>query len=191
MNQKNLDRRNYIGFRLSENDLKKLDMIVKQENKSRGLIAKEGLQEWIDLQLYNQNNNIISVSKTFFIHLLSFINKDNKEDIATELGDIMADILRFLVAKPMNIDTLPIYIQFVLNLFGKTGLRWFNSLNIEMRNSTLVFKGIHDLKGDFSNFFAFFFKYLLSKNFNINLYSEMEEITSNFIHLDFKFSNFE
>ncbi|MBN1215785.1 MAG: hypothetical protein JXA99_10150 [Candidatus Lokiarchaeota archaeon] len=189
MNEKKSDKENYIGFRLAEEFLKKLDIIVKQENKSRGLIAKDGIKEWIDLQLYNQNNNLLSISKTFFRTLLSMIDNNNIEEIAIDVCNNMVDILRFLVAKPMNENTFPEYIHYIINLFGKTGLRWFNSLNIEIKNNILLFRGIHDLEDSFSFFFIFFYKYLLSKFFNLNYNPKLEEMTSNFIHLDLDIKN--
>ena len=177
---------NYIGFRLPENVLKKLDIIAKQERKSRGLLAKEGLQEWVDLQLYNQNNNIISISKTFFIHLISYLDYENMNKLAINVGNLTADILRFLVAKPMNSDTLRQYAQFSIKFFGKRGLRWFNILDIEVIDSKLIFRGIHDLQEKFSDFFTHFYKYLLNAHFNLDFITSIEEITPGIIHLEFK-----
>ncbi len=186
MSPKKTKEYNYIGFRLPEDGLKNLDTIAKQERKSRNLIAKEGLQEWVDLQLYNQNNNMLFISKTLFINLLSFIDNDNINKLAIEVGDLTADILRFLVAKPMTSDTLQQYAQFSINFFGKRGLKWFNILDIEIIDSKLIFRGIHDLQEKFSDFFTSFYKYLLSQHFNLDFMTNIEEITPGIIHLEFK-----
>ena len=145
-----------------------------------------GIQEWIDLQLYNQNNNMIFISKSLFINLLSCIGDDNINELAIKVGDLTADILRFLVAKPMNSNTLKQYALFSINFFGKRGLKWFNILDIEVIDSKLIFRGIHDLQEKFSDFFTHFYKYLLNAHFNLDFITSIEEITPGIIHLEFK-----
>ena len=57
---------NFLGFRLSEEVLDSLDLIAKQQNKSRGIVAKEAIEQWITLELFNQTNQMFLISKNIF-----------------------------------------------------------------------------------------------------------------------------
>ncbi len=176
---------NFLGFRLSEQILAKLDLIASQQNKTRGITAKDAIKQWLNLEVLNQNNEMITISKTVFIKLLSLIGEENLIALAEENSDLFSDIMKFLVAKPMNDETLKSYAKFSVNFFGKNGLKWFNTIDISIENRTLVFRGLHDLNQDFSNYFTLFYKNLLSNHFELEFKTKIEDTTPNLIHLEF------
>ncbi len=184
------EKKNYLGFRLNEKVLDKLDLIASQTGRSRGIIAKDALRDWIDHKLFNQTNEIISIPKTILIRLVTASNQDDMEELSVEIGDIIADIMNFLVAKPMSLKTLTSYGEFIISFFGKRGLNWFNTIDIKIMNPSLVFRGYHDLEEAFSGFFVNLFKYVLNKHFNLEFISEVEKFTSSLIHLEFKLKNY-
>ncbi len=179
---------NFLGFRLSEEVLNKLDIIAKQTNKTRGLVAKNAIEQWLNLELFNQNNNLIMISKIAFSKLLSKINSENLNIIANEASSLYSDLMKFLVAKPMNNDSLKTYAAFSVNLYGKNGLKWFNTIDVQIRDNIFIFRGLHDLDIFFSNYFSLLYKNLLSEYFQLKFITIEEEKTSNLIHLEFKFT---
>ncbi|MFX1375088.1 MAG: CopG family ribbon-helix-helix protein [Promethearchaeota archaeon] len=186
MAKKTLKRQsNFLGFRLSENTLSKLDLIAQQENKTRGLVAKDAIDQWLNLELFNQTNEMIMISKSIFSKILNKLDDSSLEIIAKDFADLLSDIMKFSTAKPMNEETLKSYIDFSINFFGKNGLKWFNTLDIQNQASTLIFRGLHDMDEIYSIFFTKFYKYLLSKYFDLKYSTNLEEKTSNLIHLEF------
>ena len=176
---------NFLGFRLSEKTLKRLDLIAKQVGKTRGLIAKDAIKQWLTLEMLDQTNEMITISKTLFVRMLQNIEEESSKAFAEELAELIADIMKFLVNKPMNLNTLNDYTQFSVNFFGKTGLKWFNTIDIQMQDDKLVFRGLHDLNENFSIFFTNFYKYLLFQYFKINFKEKIEDTTPNLIYLEF------
>jgi len=177
---------NFLGFRLSEEVLNKLELIAKQENKTRGLIAKDAIEQWLNLELFNQTNEMIMISKSIFSKILAKLDEQSLEIIAKDFADLFSDILKFSTAKPMNEETLKSYTIFLINFLGKNGLKWFNTLDIYTQDNTFVFRGLHDMEEVYSIFFTKFFRYLLSEYFDLEFTTKLEEKTSNLIYLEFK-----
>jgi len=177
---------NFLGFRLSEEVLNKLELIAKQENKTRGLVAKDAIEQWLNLELFNQTNEMIMISKSIFSKILSKLDNLSLDNIAKDFADLFSDIMKFSTAKLMNGDNFKSYIAFLIEFFGKNGLKWFNTLDIQVRDKLFIFRGLHDMDEVYSNFFTKFYKFLLSKYFEIEFTTKIEEKTSNLIHLEFK-----
>ena len=177
---------NFLGFRLSEDVIDKLELIASQENKSRGLIAKDAIEQWLNLEMFNQTNEMIIMSKSIFSKILAKLDDQSLENIAKDLADMLSDIMKFSTAKPMNEETLKSYTAFLMMFFGKNGLKWFNTLDIQNQDNFFIFRGLHDMDEVYSEFFTKFYKYLLSEYFEINYTTKIEEKTSNLIHLEFK-----
>ncbi|MFX1378213.1 MAG: CopG family ribbon-helix-helix protein [Promethearchaeota archaeon] len=177
---------NFLGFRLSEEIIEKLELIAKQENKTRGLVAKDAIEQWLNLELLNQTNQMIMISKSIFSKILSKLDAQTLNIIAKDFADLFSDLMKFSTAKPMNEETLRSYTAFLINFFGKNGLKWFNTLDIQTRENSFIFRGLHDMDEVYSNFFTEFYKYLLSKYFELEFTTKIEEKTSNLIHLEFK-----
>ncbi|MFX1325000.1 MAG: hypothetical protein ACFE8N_08585 [Promethearchaeota archaeon] len=179
-------KNNFLGFRLSEDTLERLDLIAKQNNKTRGLIAKDAIEQWLNLEIYNQTNQMIMVSKTIFSQILSKLDEETLSMVARNFVDQFTDIMTFITAKLMSEETLEHYADFSINFFGKNGLKWFNTIDIQIQDSSFTFRGLHDLDDVFSNFFSQSYKYLLSKYFELKFSIETELNTSNLVHLEIR-----
>ncbi|MFX0000428.1 MAG: CopG family ribbon-helix-helix protein [Candidatus Hodarchaeota archaeon] len=177
---------NFLGFRLSEGIINKLDLIAKQQNKTRGLVAKDAIEQWLNLELFNQTNEMIMMSKSIFSKILSKLDDSSLDIIAKDFADLFSDIMKFLTAKLMNEETLKSYTDFLINFFGRNGLKWFNTLDIQTKENSFIFRGLHDMDEVYSNFFTKFYKFLLSEYFDLDFTTKIEEKTSNLIHLEFK-----
>jgi len=94
--------------------------------------------------------------------------------------------MTFLIAKPMNEENLEAYADFSINFFGKYGLKWFNTIDIQIQNNLFTFRGLHDLDEVFSIFFSYFYKDLLSEYFKLNFSTETEMNKLNLVHLEIK-----
>ncbi|MFX1428496.1 MAG: CopG family ribbon-helix-helix protein [Promethearchaeota archaeon] len=178
-------RSNFLGFRLSEETLSKLDLIAQQQNKTRGLVAKDAIEQWLNLELFNQTNEMIMISKSIFSKILSNLDEQSLESVAKDFAKLLSDIMKFTTARPMNEETLKSYIDFSVEFFGRNGLKWFNTLDISTQGKYLIFRGLHDMDEVYSIFFTEFYKFLLSEYFNLDFTSNLEEKTSNLIHLEF------
>jgi len=189
MGKKRPKQSNFLGFRVSEGTLSKLDLIAKQQGKSRGLVAKDAVEQWVNLEFFNQTNEMITISKTFLTELLSSTKDETLAEISKKVVELMADIMKFSVIKPMNQTSLKTYADFSTSFFGKTGLNWFNSFDIQLQDDHFIFRGLHDLNESFSEFFAGFYQNLLSDYFNIEFKPKIEETTPNLIHIDFQLIN--
>ncbi|MFX1456395.1 MAG: CopG family ribbon-helix-helix protein [Promethearchaeota archaeon] len=177
---------NFLGFRLSEETINRLDLIAKQQNKTRGLIAKDAIEQWLNLEIFNQTNQMIMISKMIFIQVLSRLDEENLNMIAKDSVNQFSDIMAFLIAKPLNEVNIEVYSNFSIDFFGKNGLKWFNTIDIQIQDNTFTFRGLHDLDETFSKFFHYFYLHLLSEYFNLDFSTETEIITSNLFHLELK-----
>lgn len=177
---------NFLGLRLSEKTLKRLDLVANQAGKTRGIIAKEAIKQWLTLRMLDQTNDMITISKTLFGKMLQITNMEKSKRFAEELASLIADIMNFLFPEPMSLDTLDDYTQISINFFGKTGLKWFNTIDIQIQDKKLILRGLHDLNENFSIFFMNFYKYLLSQHFNISFKEKVEDTTTNLVYLEFE-----
>ena len=175
---------NFLGFRLTEKTLKRLDLVANQVGKTRGIVAKDAIKQWLTLKMFDQTNEMITISKTLFMKMLQNINMGKSKLFAEEFADLIADLMNFSFTEPMNLDTLDNYTQFSINFFGKNGLKWFNTIDIQIDNNKLILRGLHDLSENFSIFFTNFYKYLLFQHFNISYKERSEDTTSNLVYLE-------
>lgn len=148
------------------------------------MIAKDAIEQWLNLEIFNQTNKMIMISKKIFSKILSKLDDEDINIIANEFSDLFSDIMKFHIVKPINNETLKAYTEFSINFLGKNGLKWFNTLDIQIQGKIFIFIGLHDLDEDFSNFFTQFYKNLLSEYFNLDFITKIEETTSNLIHLE-------
>ena len=99
MTKKTKKKSNFLGFRLSEDDIDKLDQIAKIENKSRGLIAKQAVRNWVILESFRKTNNMFIISKSIFCKLISMVNDDTLKFITIEMGDLITEKLKIRLKK--------------------------------------------------------------------------------------------
>ena len=177
---------NFLGFRLGEKDLNRLDIIAKIENKSRGIIAKQAVKNWIQLESFRKTNNMFVITKSMFLKLVSIANEDTLNKIATEIASLIADILRYSITKPMIPINFKDYSKNISNLLGPSGISWFNSLDLNFNEKKIVIKGLHDLDDNFAYFFTKVILNLLKTQFNLELKEVVNENSSNLLYLEYQ-----
>jgi len=179
-------KNNFLGFRLPENLIEKLDSISEQKAKSRGLIAKNAIEQWINHEMFNQTNQMMIIPKALLCEIFKNYNsEDDFQLLIKGTVDLIADIMKFVLSEPMNQANLDDYIKYSIYLFGSNGFNWFNSIDINSNEKSFTLIALHDLNENFSIFFKSFYKYLLKEHFNYEFVINLEETTSNLIHLDF------
>ncbi|MBN1801777.1 MAG: hypothetical protein JW891_09745 [Candidatus Lokiarchaeota archaeon] len=178
-------RNNFLGFRLSHKDIEKLDQVAKIENKSRGLIAKQAVKNWLTLESFRKTNNMIIITKWTFFRLLSQADEELLDNIVSEMSNLLADMTRFDVSKPMDSEHFPSYSRNIIKFLGAGGLKWFNSIDFTLNNNTLVIKGLHDLDEYFSELFTRIIEHYFQTNFEFELKNQKKEISSNLVYLEF------
>ncbi|MBN1216880.1 MAG: hypothetical protein JXA99_15750 [Candidatus Lokiarchaeota archaeon] len=183
------NKTNFLGFRLSEKLLLKLDIIANQENKTRGLIAKEAVKQWINIKQYEAGNEMITIPKKLFLDLIESHSEESLDNITGKMVVLLSDFIKFIFNKPLNIKTLEDYAVFSSNFFGKKGLRWFNNIDVKIENGFYIFRGLHDLGENFSFFFVKIYRKLLSEHFNFDFITKIEESSPFLINLKFKYKN--
>lgn len=180
---------NFLGFRLSEHDIIKLEKIAKDENRSRSLIAKQAVKNWITLESFRKTNKMIistkSILKSMFSQFLSEANEELLNSLAIDTADLLADITRYNIPVEMDFKNFRIYTKNLINLLGNTGFRWFNKIDFIVKKDRLKIKGLHDLDEGFSEFFTSMIEYYLETFFNIELNNEIKDISSSLIYLEY------
>jgi len=183
---------NFLGFRLSDTELKKLKQIAKIENKSKSLIAKQAVGYWINLEFFRKTNAMFITSKSIFRKLIAIANEETLESISSEMADLIADIMKFIVVEPMNLEHFNDYSSNIIKFLGASGIRWFSNIdidlkeNIDLKEKKITVKALHDLDEKFSYFFSKIIKNLLNIYFEINITEEINESTSNLMYLVYR-----
>ena len=183
---------NFLGFRLSDTELKKLKQIAKIENKSKSLIAKQAVGYWINLEFFRKTNAMFITSKSIFRKLIAIANEETLESISSEMADLIADIMKFIVVEPMNLEHFNDYSSNIIKFLGASGIRWFSNIdidlkeNIDLKEKKITVKALHDLDEKFSYFFSKIIKNLLNNYFEINITEEINESTSNLMYLVYR-----
>ncbi|MFX1397306.1 MAG: hypothetical protein ACFFAS_09715 [Promethearchaeota archaeon] len=176
---------NFLGFRLFKSDIDKLDQISKIENKSRGLIAKQAVKNWLNLESFRKTNNMVIITKWTFFKLLAQADDSLIESIVAEMSSLLSDMTKFNVAKPMDINHFGNYSKNLIKFLGVGGLRWFNSINIILEKKKLIVKGLHDLDEHFSDLFMRIIEDYIANNFEFNIENDQKEISSNLVYLEY------
>ncbi len=182
-------RSNFLGFRLSHKDIEKLDQVAKIENKSRGLIAKQAVKNWLTLESFRKTNNMIIITKWTFFKLLSQADGELLDNIVSEMSSLLADMTKFNVAKPMDSKHFPSYSKNIIKFLGAGGLKWFNSIDFVLNNSTLIIKGLHDLDEYFSEVFSRIIEHYFQNNFEFEIENLQKEVSSNLVYLEYAVKN--
>jgi len=177
---------NFLGFRLGEKDLNRLDIIAKVENKSRGIIAKQAVKNWIQLESLRKTNNMFIITKSMFLKLVSVEDEDTLNEIVNEIASLIADILRYSITKPMIPKNFDNYSKNISNLLCASGISWFNSLDLNFNAKKIVIKGLHDLDDNFAYFFTKVILNLLETQFNLKLKEVVNEYSSNLLYLEYQ-----
>jgi hypothetical protein len=180
---------NFLGFRLSESDIMKLEKIAKDENRSRSLIAKQAVKNWITLESFRKTNKMIiitkSILKSMFSQLLSEDNEELLNSLVVDTADLLADITRYNIPAGMDFKNFRIYTRNLINLLGNTGFRWFNKIDFIVKKDKIKIKGLHDLDEGFSEFFTLMIEYYLKTFFNVELENQIKDISSSLIYLEY------
>ncbi|MFX1274312.1 MAG: hypothetical protein ACFFBP_23790 [Promethearchaeota archaeon] len=184
-------KNNFLGFRLSINEIHKLEKIAKIENRSRSLIAKQAVKNWINLESFRKTNNMMIITKSMFYQLLSQVNEELLNSLVSETAELLADITRFNVPEKMDIKNFNIYSKNIIRFLSNSGLRWFNTIDFILKKDKLIIKGLHDLDESFSEFFILMIEYYLKTFFNFKLSSNVKDISSNLINLEYIIQNYE
>ena len=177
---------NFLGFRLSEKTFNNLELLAKQEGKSRGIVAKDAIKQWLNISQLVQANDIIVITKSLLIQLFQDVLQQTLENSAEKAADLISGLMSFHITFPIDNKSLKELTKYCIILFGKSGLKWFNTIDLQVDNSHLIMKGLHELDEKFSIFFSIFFKKLLSKYFEYEYIQETEQITNNLIQMEFK-----
>jgi len=180
------NKSNFLGFRLGEKDLNRLDYIAKLENKSRGMIAKQAVKNWINLESFRKTNNMFIITKVMFLKLISIANEDSLNDLAAEMAYLIADVIRYIVTKPLDSKNFNHYSKNITSLLGNSGIGWFNSLDLSLNENNMIIKGLHDLDDNFAYFFTKIILNLLETHFNFALKEIVKEYSSNLIYLEYQ-----
>jgi len=176
---------NFLGFRLSENDIFKLEKIAKIENRSRSLVAKQAVKNWITLESFRKTNNMIIITKSMFYQLLSKVDEELIDSLVVEIAELLADITRFNIPETMDFKNFKIYSKNIIRFLSNTGIRWFNTIDFILKKDVLTIKGLHDLDEGFSDFFTLMIEYYLKTFFSIELDNKTKDISSNLIYLEY------
>ena len=180
------NKSNFLGFRLGEKDLERLDFIAKIENKSRGLIAKQAVKYWINLESFRKTYNMFIITRTMFMKLVSLADENTLNEIAVEMAYLIADVLRYIVPKPMDTKNFNNYSKNIVNFLGISGIRWFNSIDLSLNENKIIVKGIHDLDDNFAYFFTKVISDLLKTHFSFDLKEVITDYSSNLIYLEYQ-----
>ncbi|HEY0088859.1 MAG TPA: hypothetical protein VGB37_08450 [Candidatus Lokiarchaeia archaeon] len=185
-------KKNFLGFRLSKNELEKLERIAEIEKKSKNTIAKQALDHWINLELFRKTNSMFILSKSIFRKLIAIANEETLEVISSDMADLIADITKYTVVKPMDFKHFNDYSINIIKFLGSSGIGWFNNIdielkeNIDLKEKKIIVKALHDLDENFSYFFSKVIKNLLNNYFEINITEEINEPSSNLMYLVYR-----
>ena len=158
-----------FGLRIPNNLLKKLKKIAETKNQTPNQTAITAIEEWIDTITFTQQWRSVIITKDFLSRILSFLPEENVVQLAEETSETIAEIIRDYIGSTLNEKTYKYFIEFFPALFGESGLLWFDSISIELRNNIQVLKGFHYLDINFSKFFTQMIQILLNKYFNIDI----------------------
>ena len=177
---------NFLGFRLSEKTFKNLELLAKQEGKSRGIIAKDAIKQWLNISQMNQTNEMIVITKSLFIQLFQNTDIHKMEDLAEKTADFFSSLITFHITMPIENTNTKEFAKYCISRFGKSGLKWFNTIDFEIEENKLILRGLHDLGENFSGFFLLFFKCLISKILDFKVIEEAQQLMSNLVYAEFK-----
>lgn len=177
---------NYLGFRLSEPEIIKLEKIAKIENRSRGLIAKHAIKNWINLESFRKTNNMIIITKSMFTRLFLHLNEDSSKELVIDTANLLADITRFNISDSMEVQNFNKYAKNIIKFLTNSGIKWFNTIDFNLINKTLKIKGLHDLDDNFSEFFIKMIEYFLKTYFKFDLDTKLKSVSSNLINLEYE-----
>jgi len=176
---------NFLGFRLSEGDILNLEKIAKIENRSRSLVAKQAVRNWITLESFRKTNNMIIITKSMFYQLISKADTELLNSLVIEIAELLGDMTRFDTSAKMDLENFKIYSKNIIRFLSNTGLRWFNTIDFILKKDILTIKGLHDLGEGFSEFFTMMIEYYLETFFSVELDNKTKNISSNLIYLEY------
>ena len=174
-----------IGIRLSDDIIQKLEIIAQNNNQSVNNVIKNAIIEWLEIFFRIRKQGMIILGKPFIASLLEFIDNEKIKILAEVTAKRKADLYLFFLGKHLNKDTLEDFIKYTPKILGNKGLMWFDHLEINKENSSILIKGIHNLGETWSKFLVFFFNFLIEKNFSLALIEDTVKTKANSIFLEY------
>ncbi|MFX0072303.1 MAG: hypothetical protein ACFFAO_14550 [Candidatus Hermodarchaeota archaeon] len=173
------------GLRLSDENIKKLEIIAQNNNQSVNSVMKNAILEWLEIFFRVRKQGMIILGKSFLSSLLEFTDDEKIKPIAEMTAKRKTDFFLFILGKQLNKETLEDFIKFTPKILGSKGLMWFDHLEITKEESSVYIRGIHNLGETWSKFMLLFFKFLIEKNFTLIFNEENFKTTANSIFFEY------
>jgi len=187
--KKSGNKKHIISLRLDEETYQKLDNISKKNKISQSMLLRDSFKKWINLKNILMKSDSIIMGENFLKGLISFADDKQLINLAKNIAEIWINEFNIHLIDIEARQDLDSMLTALINGIGPDEANWFNKINYRnIKENRILIYGIHSLSKGFSLFFKTFLEYIMNKEFNYILISELSNISNSTIRLEFEFS---
>lgn len=187
--KKSGNKKHIISLRLDEETYQKLDDISKKNKISQSMLLRDSFKKWINLKNILMKSDSIIMGENFLKGLISFADNKQLINLAKNIAEIWINEFNIHLIDMEARQDLDSMLTALINGIGPDEANWFNKINYRnIKEDRILIYGIHSLSKGFSLFFKTFLEYIMNKEFNYILISEVSNISNSTIRLEFEFS---
>ena len=177
----------FIGIRLPEEILARLEKIADNLNQTPNQLAKIAILEWIE-SYWTRNSDMITVNRSSYAKLLEMLKEVQLHSFISNIAESIIEYYEYSIQKNANSSNLEEFITTMSKFIGeKTGLRWFRQMDYEVKTPPFNFKGTHDMGKKWSDIFIGIFQQILTKrSFNFDIVSDKTICSERIVYIEFQ-----
>lgn len=176
----------FIGIRLPEEILSKLEKIAQSSNQTPNQLAKIAILEWMESN-WTRSSDMITVTRSSYSKLLKMTDDDQLKSIESDIAERVIGFYEYSIQENADFSHLEAFLKMMCKFIGtKTGLQWFRQLDYEVLNKPYYFKGTHDMGKKWSDFFLGTIRQIMAKrSFSFELIDEKIICSERMVYLEF------
>jgi hypothetical protein len=177
----------FIGIRLPEDILTRLEKIAQRENQTPNQLAKIAILEWTE-SYWTRNSEVITVTRSSYSKLIEMLEEDQLHSFVSDIAASIIEYYEYSIQKNAGFSNLDEFLTTMSKFIGdKTGLQWFRQMDYEAKKLPFFFKGNHDMGKKWSQIFIYIFEQILTmRTFNFKIVSKKTICSERMVYLEFQ-----
>lgn len=177
----------FIGIRLPEDILARLEKIAQNVNQTPNQLAKIAILEWTE-NYWTRNSDVITVTRSSYAKLLGMLKQDQLHSFTADIAERIIEYYEYAKQENAGFSNLDEFLTMMSKFIGdKTGLQWFQQMDYEVLTPPFYLKGSHDMGKKWSDIFISIFEEILTmRSFNFEIVEGKTLCSERMVYLEFQ-----
>ena len=173
-----------LGIRLPNKIWEQILAIGQVSNQTANQVAKNAIIEWIEISYRLKKQGLMMFGKPVIAKFLKLIDKQKLKPFIELLVESGTDMYQLMVNKPLDPNATEEIIELTPRLLGNNGLMWFDHVEVVKIGEKIIFKAIHNVGIEWSEFFIEAFKTFMKKYLNLTIIEKTINVSDTLVYFE-------